>query len=367
MKDKKVLICCFPSDLSGVPQYVRTVSQILVKAGFRVWVLTGSKGAAFSNMGSNVTILEAPNLVNKISIFEVVRFRRAIKSALELSGAGYLYLNGSMFGLSGRIGNFPNIVRIHTYHGLPFDPGVNVVQRVLMYVVEAIMINMAKCKLVVMSRRNLMSIQALKLSGDSQISLIHNTAQDFGSSQPVLKKIDFNNVTLLNVAGFRVQKNHGLLFETFNQLPDRFKLILVGRGTDSPEIRALARRVLTVAKFDRVVFIGESADMITFYNDADLFILTSKYEGLPIAGIEALYHDIPVIMTDVSGAEEICNNMAGLISETMEPLSLRKAVLDICAQLSSGQWKKGAGRSNYDLFFSIGTFEKNILSLFNDR
>lgn len=109
---------------------------------------------------------------------------------------------------------------------------------------------------------------------------------------------------ILTVGSFIEAKNHSLLLHAFAQSSrPTSTLMFVGQGKCEPMLRALAAD-LGVA--DRVVFAGFHADPSPFYATADLFVLSSDYEGLGNVIIEALSFGLPVVSTDCpSGPSEI--------------------------------------------------------------
>jgi len=111
-------------------------------------------------------------------------------------------------------------------------------------------------------------------------------------------------VRILTVGSLKEQKNHPLLLRAFAAMgrPDE-RLMLLGQGTNEATLRALAAD-LGIA--DRVIFAGFHADPSPLYATADLFVLSSDYEGLPTVLIEALSFGLPVVSTDCpSGPAEI--------------------------------------------------------------
>lgn len=109
---------------------------------------------------------------------------------------------------------------------------------------------------------------------------------------------------ILTVGSLKAQKNQALLLRAFARLKiDDAGLILLGRGQEEPALRALAAD-LGIA--DRVVFAGFRPDPTPFYCTADLFVLSSDYEGFGNVIVEALACGIPVVSTDCpSGPAEI--------------------------------------------------------------
>ncbi len=112
---------------------------------------------------------------------------------------------------------------------------------------------------------------------------------------------------LLTVGTFKDQKNHSLLLRAFAELAlPSARLMLLGKGPDEQMLRDLSA---SLGIQDRVIFAGFHADPSPFYASADLFVLSSDYEGLPTVIIEALSFGVPVVSTDCpAGPAEILEN-----------------------------------------------------------
>lgn len=142
-----------------------------------------------------------------------------------------------------------------------------------------------------------------------RVNVIHNpvparsvTAQqvalaDFAWACPPGRRI-------LSVGSLKDQKNHPLLLRAFAALPrPDAQLMLLGQGENEGALRALASE-LKIA--DRVIFAGFHPDPSPFYATADLFVLSSDYEGFGNVIVEALSFGLPVVSTDCpSGPAEI--------------------------------------------------------------
>lgn len=170
--------------------------------------------------------------------------------------------------------------------------------------------------------------------GDARIGVSQGVAQDMASlggmsrdnfsvihnpvpSRPVPTSVCLRNAEALwgvpsgrrivSVGRLKSVKNFPLLLHAFAglQLPDA-RLMVVGSGEKEDELRCLAKE-LDIA--ERVVFAGFHPDPSPFYMTADLFVLTSDYEGFGNVIVEALACGTTVVCTDCpSGPAEILDN-----------------------------------------------------------
>ena len=119
---------------------------------------------------------------------------------------------------------------------------------------------------------------------------------------------------LVTVGALIERKGQRLVIEALPALPDA-RLLLVGKGEDEGELRALAER-LDVAP--RVHFLGLlDHDLLPIVlSAADAMVLPSASEGLANAWVEALACGTPLVITDAGGAREVVTDRAaGLIVE----------------------------------------------------
>lgn len=112
---------------------------------------------------------------------------------------------------------------------------------------------------------------------------------------------------VLTVGSMKKQKNHPLLLRAFATL-DRHeaRLMFLGEGAGREALLSLAQELGVV---DRVILGGFRSDPTPFYKTADLFVLSSDYEGFGNVIVEALAQGLPVVSTDCpSGPAEILEN-----------------------------------------------------------
>jgi glycosyltransferase involved in cell wall biosynthesis len=112
---------------------------------------------------------------------------------------------------------------------------------------------------------------------------------------------------IVSVGTMKPVKNQSLLLQAFARMRSSdASLMFVGTGTEEAGLRALAAELKVD---DRVVFAGFHPDPTPFYQTADLFVLSSDFEGFGNVIVEALSFGLPVVSTDcLSGPAEILEN-----------------------------------------------------------
>lgn len=147
-----------------------------------------------------------------------------------------------------------------------------------------------------------------------------------------------DKVVLLTVARLVPVKNIAMQLQA---LADLFKenlpaeLWIVG---DGPEKNNLADKCKELGIAQQVKFWGWQNDTEKFYNQADIFLLTSDSEGWPLVIVEAAQYGLPVIMTDVGSAGElIVDNISGLVIPVDDAVALTAAIKKLTADQSLRQ------------------------------
>jgi glycosyltransferase involved in cell wall biosynthesis len=126
----------------------------------------------------------------------------------------------------------------------------------------------------------------------------------------ILKK---NYSTILNVARLESQKDQLTLIKAIHNLKEKekskIKVIIVGYGS----LLKSLNNYIKLNNLQKIIKIYPNvSDVTKFYSQADLFILSSLYEGFPNVLVEAAEYDIPIISTNCnSGPNEILSNGKG--------------------------------------------------------
>ncbi|GIC79175.1 glycosyltransferase [Moritella sp. F3] len=106
------------------------------------------------------------------------------------------------------------------------------------------------------------------------------------------------------------EKSLDVLIKSIANIPD-VELYIAG---DGPEKQNLNKLVLELDLSTKVKFIGYTDDMVGFYHQLDLFVLTSSNEGLPLSILESQSCNVPVLCSDVGAVHEgVCQNTGHLI------------------------------------------------------
>ena len=100
---------------------------------------------------------------------------------------------------------------------------------------------------------------------------------------------------ILNVGRLVRAKNQELLIRALSEIESACNLVIVGDGHKLAELKILAKNLGVEGK---IQFVTQSTEMSEWFSQADIFALSSSYEGLPLTVIEAMSCRLPVVATD---------------------------------------------------------------------
>ncbi|MEL6477354.1 MAG: glycosyltransferase [Pseudomonadota bacterium] len=120
-----------------------------------------------------------------------------------------------------------------------------------------------------------------------------------GSDAPVALG---QGVSVLSLGNLRLAKNYPHLVEIAARTGPDLSFHIAGEGDQRPAIEA---RIAALEMQGRVTLLGARSDAAALLAGADVYLLTSSWEGMPIALLEALHAGLPVIASDVGGVPEI--------------------------------------------------------------
>lgn len=223
--------------------------------------------------------------------------------------------------LAARICGVP--VRMHTYTGLVFPTATGLKQKILIWMDKLLCacatyinpegqgvandlrkFNITKKPLHIIGNGNVRGVDAEYWKKESTNE--HKLTQNINESRNLQKESnDAEPFTFVFVGRIVGDKGINELIEAFKRLkPNSAKLILVGPYEENLD----PVKTETKSEIDNnpnIVWVGKQDDVRPYYEQANAFVLPSYREGFPNTVLEAGAMDLPCIVTNINGANEI--------------------------------------------------------------
>jgi glycosyltransferase involved in cell wall biosynthesis len=194
-----------------------------------------------------------------------------------------------------------------------------------------------------------------------KISVIHNGSDlkrfrhANSKSAGLRKKLGFKMEELILLVAGRLepQKGHSVLLKALPEVRRVFpnaRTVFAGEGELRPQLQ---RQVTELDLQGAVDFVGFQSNMEEWFSVADITVLPSFYEGLPLSAIESLAAGTPVVATAVDGTPEVViHEKTGLTVPPAAPEELTAAICRLLADPRLRAQFGSAGRAWVEEEFS---------------
>ncbi len=317
-----------------------------------VHLATGSRGVLTDDaeeMGVYVHIL--PNLTRSIQLFGDFLAIQQCVDLIRRIKPNIIHAHSSKAGVIARIaGRFCKIPTVFTAHGWGFSPGTPALRRIVAFLTEILLAPISE-KIICVSESDRQLALKWRIGSARTLITVHNGIRDLPD---YVANPAFYPVRLIMVARFNEQKDQATLLKAIALLANpSIHLDLVGSGSSLSACKALA----TSLDLDhQVSFLGDRQDVPVLLARAQVFILSTHYEGLPISILEAMRAGLPGIATGVNGIpEQILHMQTGLLVPPEDVEALADAIDTLVRSPELRQKMGQAARERFDQEFS---FEK---------
>jgi glycosyltransferase involved in cell wall biosynthesis len=169
---------------------------------------------------------------------------------------------------------------------------------------------------------------------------------------------------LIAVGRLKAPKDFMTLISAFAALPQgSFEAVVVGDGPDRGAVEAEIR-ALGLEKSVRLV--GERSDVPALLADSDLFVLSSRSEGLPVSVLEAMAAELPVVASNVGGlAELVVDGETGILVPQGNSAALAGALGRLIDDRDLRRNLGTAGRARAKALFDLAAFRRAHVELYD--
>jgi glycosyltransferase involved in cell wall biosynthesis len=292
------------TNIGGAQIHVLDLAISLHKRGHDVHVLTGTFGELNQWLTeAGVSNAHFPSLQRDIRPFNDMRCFFKLRTFIKKSQPDVVAAHSSKAGIIVRlVCFFLNIPNTFTVHGWSFEANSSKINQRFYFIIEKIL-GFFSCKLITVAHTGYELGIKRRIVPPEKLVTVYNGVRDLGeNSTKIASNTEgvMSRVEMVMSARFQSQKDHETLIKALIPLKNEyFHLHLLGDGTETlADIQAL---VAEHGLSEKVSFIGFTPDVVNYLKQADICILMSHSEGLPLSILEAMSIGLPIIASNVGG------------------------------------------------------------------
>ncbi len=356
----RVLIVSTNADLAGAPAHVRDL-VLSLRDRYAFTVVFGEDGPirdTLADQGIATRILPGMRsaitpLTDLRTIGQLLWIIRDVKPAV-------VHAHSTKAGLVARVaGRLAGVPVAYSVHGWGFGPGRPRLQSVFVRASERLLAPATQAFLSVSATDAETGRRALGLT-ERTLHLVRNGVPDTDARADPGRQADFVMVARTDYA-----KHHQMALEAFSRTAGDARFTCVGGGTDDPAFVRDARRWAGDAA-SRLDLLGARADIPDLLSRHGVFVLSSRYEGLPLSIIEAMRSGLPVIATRVGGVPElVIDGETGLLVGPDDVGAMADAMRRLASDSALRSRLGAAGRQRFVEHFTVERMRQRIAGVYD--
>lgn len=297
----KILHVITLAELGGAQSVVINLAERSVQDGDEVFVASSEHGEMWDVLHPNVHQIKIKSLKHSIGLNDIEVLKNLFLLNRKIK-PDVIHLHSSKIGILGRL-IFPSSKIIYTIHG--FD-SIRLRYRKFLPLEKILK---SRCKAIVGVSNY--DVDNLKKEGITEnVHVVQNGIKDFAQNKFDSRvdlftnfRKDENTKIVLSISRLAPPKR----FDVFcnlakNMANQNILFVWIGNKTEEKNIP------------ENVILLGEKKDAFQYYKNADIAVLFSNYEGLPMSLIEALCFSKPIIASNVGGNSELIDENGALVA-----------------------------------------------------
>jgi glycosyltransferase involved in cell wall biosynthesis len=369
----KIFLLITRGNQGGAQTNVLSLARGAVRGGHEVKIGTGEDGwLATEAVSSGIPVVFFRSLRRSWNPWQLFKFRSELKAELQRDPVDILHMHSSnaLFGAltARKIKNHPYLVA--TVHGLSvLNPGWRGNRIIRSIYTRTMRFLWRHCdRLIFVCQSDLDDVSARKLVRVEQCRVVLNGINpkiDFFARAHARQQLFIPDTSFVvgTVARLEYSKDIDLFLNTADILrQEKITFRIVG---DGPDRQHLLKAIEKLRLVDRVQIYTQAQNGYKFLPAFDLFLMTSRYEGLPYTLLEAGLAGLPVVAIDVGGISEIIQTgISGLLSRERTPAALANAIEYLMNDRSEARFMGAAAQQNIKTEFLEGRMIEQVLAIY---
>lgn len=306
--------------------------RILKELGYKVEVATNFKTFdvisedelnKFKKLLDNESItINQINFTRRIiDLKSIIKSYKEMKKLLNKKKYTLIHTHTPIAGLITRISYknseiYKDSKMIYTAHGFHFFEGNSFIKNFIFKSIEKYGARFTDV-LITINKEDYTAAKKFKLKQGGKVVYVPGVGIDTeriglitGKRDELIRKLHIpkESKLLLSVGELNDNKNHISVIKALPYLDKKHHYLICGVGKLQQEIIDTARNL---GVEDRLHLLGYRSDVISVMKSCDIFVFPSKREGLSVALMEAMACDLPCLVSDIRGNNDLIENGKG--------------------------------------------------------
>lgn len=372
----KILQIITLSEWGGAQRVVFDLSCRLNKDKFLVEVASGGGGLLNKKLKEKgITVYEIPTLQREISFWKDWKTLWQLKRIIRKGKYDIVHCHSTKAGFLGRVAaKLSGVKKIYfTVHSWAFYNKQEYGKKIKFFQRIQKIGSLFSTKIICVSEKVKHDGLENKIAKDKKFQVIKNGIKfELKDSKNTIRQkmhIPKDKVIIIMTARLAHPKDPLLFLKASRIVKSRLpeaKFIVIGDGPLTSQSQAF---ISGNGLSQTTALLGEKSpeDARQLMKACDIFVLTSKFEGLPITIIEAMFAGLPVIASDVGGVGELVhNNKNGFLLKTQSPDELAERIIYLIENRSKAVKMGKQGRAMAEKNFSAERMVRKYEKLYLD-
>jgi glycosyltransferase involved in cell wall biosynthesis len=327
----KVLHIITKLELGGAQRNTLFTVKNLDRDRFEAAIVAGRGGILDDEAAAidGVKFIFAPYLGRNVNPLADVPSLAALIAVIRREKPDIVHTHSSKAGILGRfaaalcnisraVTRRPRIKIIHTFHGFGFTPAQSKVVRAVFVLLEKLAASVSD-SLIFVSEANMREAASRGIGDVRKYTLIRSGVDieffrnfRLSDAERVAARAEIGAVPVDKIVStigpFKKQKNLGDFITAVSLLKEggaKIRAVIVGDGLERPRLVSLARALGVEKEILFAGWLGSKEKIARLLKISDVFLLTSLWEGLPRALVEAMTSGVPVCANSVDGVSDL--------------------------------------------------------------
>lgn len=343
----KIAYLITKSEIGGAQVHVLQLAKYMKEQGHESAIIAGGGGWLQREAEKiGITFYSNPYFANSFNPFRILQSFFVVRKLLKIFGPDIVHCHSSFAGVIGRVVVRSKIPTVFTAHSWAFTDGASVFRKIIAPFSERIVSQWTQ-KIICVSEYDRQLAIRYRIAPMEKLIVIHNGVADANIKVVREQKI-------ISIGRLAYPKEFKLLLQAYKESGVSMALEIIGDGPDKAMIKSeISRLDLRDVVAIRDNLEGPEAVRVELAK-AEVFILISKHEGLPMTILEAMAAGLPVIASRVGGIPEEIDTACGVLVANKKE-SIAQAIRDLSDEHMQRQMGN-ASRKRFEDHFTVEKF-----------